>query len=206
MRFLSLDEIGRLTKAVAGSPFEHPVSLALACGARRGELLGAKCDDFDHVRGTLSIRRSLEQTKDGSVFEKTPKSGKSRLVQLPSIAVEMLRELRKSQGRTVLAPGYIFAGLEDRPWPPDQFSDDFRAYVKRAKIENASFHTLRHTCASHLLAAGIHPKVVQEMLGHSTITITMDLYSHVTPSLQVEAASKYDAILRAATAGSTATA
>ena len=73
--------------------------------------------------------------------------------------------------------------------------------MKRAGIGRASLHTLRHTCASQLLAQGVHPKVVQEMLGHSTIAITMDLYSHVTPSLQAEAAGKMDVVLRSALAG-----
>jgi site-specific recombinase XerC len=66
--------------------------------------------------------------------------------------------------------------------------------ARKAQV-GASFHTLRHTCASQLLTQGVHPKVVQEMQGHSTIAITMDLYSHVTPSLQAEAALKMDAVL-----------
>lgn len=83
-------------------------------------------------------------------------------------------------------------------------TDGFRELARKARIANASFHTLRHTCASQLLAKGVHPKVVQEILGHSTIAITMDLYSHVTPSLQAEAATKMDLALREALAGVTA--
>ncbi|MFZ0574582.1 MAG: site-specific integrase [Candidatus Cybelea sp.] len=182
--------------------FAPLVTVALACGARRGELLGAKWDDVDFARGTLSIRRSLEQTKAG-VAEKTPKSGKSRLVHLPETALETLRRHRVSQGR--LGPGYIFPGDDaGNPWTPQKVSDGFRALAKRAKISGASFHSLRHTCASMLLARGVHPKVVQEMLGHSTIAITMDLYSHATPSLQAEAATKLDAALQSALAGASA--
>lgn len=191
-----------LIAAAFGTMFAPLVTVALACGARRGELLGAKWDDVDFARGTLSIRRSLEQTKAG-VAEKTPKSGKSRLVHLPETALETLRRHRVSQGR--LGPGYIFPGDDaGNPWTPQKVSDGFRALAKRAKISGASFHSLRHTCASMLLARGVHPKVVQEMLGHSTIAITMDLYSHATPSLQAEAATKLDAALQSALAGASA--
>ena len=79
-------------------------------------------------------------------------------------------------------------------------SDGFRALAKKAEISGACFHTLRHTCASMLLGQEVHPKVVQEMLGHSTIAITMDLYSHVTPSIQADAATKLDAALQTALA------
>ena len=94
--------------------------------------------------------------------------------------------------------------MPGNPWTPQKVSDGFRALAKRAKISGASFHPLRHTCASMLLARGVHPKVVQEMLGHSTIAITMDLYSHVYPSLQAEAATKLDAALQSALAGASA--
>jgi integrase len=198
MRTLSAEEIGRLVAAAAGTAFLALVTVAIACGARRGELLGAKWDDLDVKRGTLSIRRSLEQTKAG-VAEKTPKSGKSRIVHLPETSLETLRRHRVAQGR--ISPGYIFLGdPAGNPWTPQKVSDGFRALAKKAKIVGASFHTLRHTCASMLLAQGVHPKVVQEMLGHSTIAITMDLYSHSTPSLQAEAATKLDAALQIAMA------
>jgi integrase len=180
-RALSNDEVGRLLAAVANSPYETLVRIALATGARRGELLGAKWDDVDFARGTLAIRRSLEETMDNGVAEKLPKSGKARVVQMPESAVESLRTYRVAQGR--IGPGYVFPGPEGGPWSPNDVGDGFRRYVKRARIGRASLHTLRHTCATMLLAAGVHPKVVQEMLGHSTIAITMDLYSHVTPSL-----------------------
>ncbi|MGB6521158.1 MAG: site-specific integrase [Candidatus Cybelea sp.] len=185
--------------AAFGTVFAPLVTVALACGARRGELLGAKWDDVDFGRGTLAIRRALEQTKAG-IAEKTPKSGKSRIVHLPQTALETLRRHRVSQGR--IGPGYVFPGdATGNPWSPQKVSDGFRALAKKAEISGACFHTLRHTCASMLLGQEVHPKVVQEMLGHSTIAITMDLYSHVTPSIQADAATKLDAALQTALAG-----
>ena len=173
MRSLSAVELTRLLGAAGGTPFAPLLMLAVASGARRGELLGLKWDDVDLARGTISIRRSLEQTKKGGVAEKTPKSGKARVVQLPESAVETLRRHRVVQGR--LYPGYVFPGDDlGAPWTPHKVTDGFRALAKVAKVARASFHTLRHTCASQLLAQGVHPKVVQEMLGHYTIAIAMD--------------------------------
>lgn len=201
MRSLSGEEIAKIIDTASGTRLAPLVAIGLASGARRGELLGLKWHDVDFSRGTMSVRRSLEQTKNGGIAEKAPKSGKSRVVRLPEIGIETLRRHRIGQGR--LGPGYVFPGDNaGNPWTPHKVTDGFRALARTAKVANASFHTLRHTCATKLLEQGVHPKVVQEMLGHSTIAITMDLYSHVTPSLQAEAAEKLDAVLREALGGS----
>lgn len=241
MRCLSADEIGRLMATAAGTDLAAPIAVALACGARRGELLGLKWADIDFERSTLSIRRSLEQVRvvkardaqgavvaaDTFVAEKPPKSGKPRVVVLPASAVELLRELRRERARTGvhIPTGYVFPDPDDGgPWAPHRITDAFRELARKAGLVPArvrattrlgrrakpgatklpkehrpptiTLHTLRHTCASLLLAQGVHPKVVQEMLGHSSVSITMDLYSHVTPSLQGEAAQRLDVILR----------
>lgn len=241
MRCLLPDEIGRLMAAAAGTNLSAPIALGLACGARRGEILGMKWSDVDFERGTLSICRSIEQVRavkarDGNgmvlsadtfIAEKPPKSGKGRVVALPASAVELLRMLRRARASADdrIPLGYIFPDPDHGgPWTPHKITDGFREIGRKAglvplrvrattragrktKAETSNlpkeqrppgitFHTLRHTCASLLLAQGVHPKIVQEMLGHSTIAITMDLYSHVTPSLQLEAAQRLDAILR----------
>ena len=231
MRCLSPDEIGRLRVAAVGSHLAPVIEIALASGARRGELVGLKWEDFDAARGTLAIRRSLEQTKAGGVAEKLPKSGKARVVQLPAGAVELLRvrrrELASIKGRIPAGP--IFPDpINGGAWAPHRITDGFREVARKAGLApvrvrpttrigrrtkgttpkpgrvsrpaamTVTFHALRHTCASLLLAANVHPKVVQERLGHSSIAITMDLYSHVTPSMQTDAAVKLDDILRRA--------
>jgi integrase len=231
MRFLSQDEIAKVFKAAAGTPFEPLIAIALATGARRGELLGLKWDDVDLARGTIAIRRSLEQTVAAGVAEKAPKSGKARVISLTASAVELLRRYRIEIAETrglghAAGSAYIFAHPDGSAWKPHKVTDGFRAIARLAGVASPArtkrattragrtakvpaqrtptgrrkgeitFHSLRHTCASMLLAQGVHPKVVQEMLGHSSIVTTMDLYSHATPSLQAEAAVRLDEILR----------
>ena len=230
MRFLTTEEIARVFAAADGTRFSPLIAIALATGARRGELLGMKWDDVDLARGTVAIRRSLEQTKRG-VHEKTPKSGKSRVIALTAGAIETLRRHRLAEadalgiGR-IAGSSYVFAAPEGGAWRPHLVTDGFRDLGRKAGIVSPptrkrsstragrrasaeaprsqeprrpaeiSFHSLRHTCASMLLAQGVHPKVVQEMLGHSSVSITMDLYSHATPTLQSEAAQRLDSVLR----------
>jgi integrase len=242
MRSLSADEIARLMDTAAGTDLAAPSAVALASGARRGELLGLKWEDVDFERGTLSIRRSLEQVRivkgraaegkviavDVFVAEKTPKSGKSRLVSscyrraLSSYCARCDVNARVARAAFQPATFSLIPTTAGRGHPIGsrtgsgswsgklasfrQGSGRRRALAlkkqgaqklpKEQRPPSITFHTLRHTCASILLGQGIHPKVVQEMLGHSSVSITMDLYSHVTPSLQTEAAQRLDAILR----------
>jgi integrase len=111
------------------------MALALSTGAHRGELLGLKWDDFDLRRGTLSIRRSLQETKEG-VSEKTPKSGKSRVVALPSGAIDVLREHRIAQARSTMSVvgGYIFAGADGGAWTPSKVTDAFEALCRKVNV------------------------------------------------------------------------
>ncbi|MGP6189283.1 MAG: tyrosine-type recombinase/integrase [Vulcanimicrobiaceae bacterium] len=236
MRFLTTDEIARIFAVAEGTRFSSLIALALATGARRGELCGLKWDDVDLARGTISIRRSLEQTRAG-VAEKSPKSGKSRVVVLTAGAIETLRRHRLSAAQSrgigsIAGSSYVFPGEEGGPWRPHMVTDGFRDLARRCGIvplparkrattragrrpiadapkepkarrpAEITFHSLRHTCASMMLAQGVHPKIVQEVLGHSSVSVTMDLYSHVTPTLQSEAAQRLDAVLLLPAAGS----
>lgn len=123
------------------------------------------------------------------------------MVALSAGGVETLRNHRRAVADVygiarVSGSSYVFAAEDGAAWVPHKVTDGFRDLAKKAKIASISFHSLRHTCASLLLAEGVHPKVVQEMLGHSTVAITMDLYSHSTPSLQTDAVQRLDGILR----------
>jgi len=176
-------------------------------GMRKGELLAARWSDVDLEAGTLAVNQTLQEAY-GKLLCKEPKTAKSRRrITLPGVVVEALRVHRAEQAKKTLArePGYVESDLVlaapgGGPWWPSNFDRVWRRFKTRQKLE-IRFHDLRHTHATQLLKAGVHPKVVSERLGHASIGITLDTYSHVMPGMQEEAAEKIDAGLRAALAG-----
>ena len=207
MRVLEDAQIALLLKSLEGSRLHAPVLLAVSTGLRRGELLGLRWSDVDLERACLTVRCSIEQTKNGIRF-KTPKTERSRrAVALPSFTVDMLRAHKREQteARLKLGPAYqnddlILPREDGLPWPPDSFSTAFAAFIRRSRLPHVRFHDLRHSHATQLLKQGVHPKIVSERLGHSKVGITLDTYSHVLPSMQEDAARKIDAALRDALA------
>ena len=169
------------------------------------ELLALRWKDVNLNQGILSVLQSLEQTKDGIRF-KAPKTQRSRRnVTLPAVTVEALRAHKAAQSELRLQLGVgrdenalVCPGLDFRPRSPAAFTREFTRFVVSLDMPRITFHGLRHTHASQLLRAGVHPKVAQERLGHSTIAVTLDMYSHVVPSMQVDAAERVDAVLKAA--------
>jgi integrase len=179
-----------------------PVMLALATGMRRGEILALRWRNVDLDRGAVRVVESLEETKAGLRF-KPPKTGKGRAVALPRFAVEELRQHRKEQAESLLAMGIrqsgdtlVCAREDGEPKLPGSVTGEFARVVRRLGLPVVRFHDLRHSHATALLADGIHPKIAQERLGHATISTTMDLYSHVTDTMQADAAARLDAALR----------
>jgi integrase len=172
------------------------VTLAVLSGLRQGELFGLYWPDVDLQHGYLSVRRSLEEVA-GKLALKETKSGRARRIDLPALAVEALWKHKAqmlAEGHTL---GPVFCDTEGG-WLR---KSNFTRYVWKPLLEKAGlprrrFHDLRHTSASLLLELGIHPKVVQERLGHSQIAITLDTYSHVIPTLQREAAEKLGGLFR----------
>jgi integrase len=196
-----------------GTRLYVPIVVALGTGMRRGEILAVRWKDVDLNSGVLSVRASLEQTSQG-VSVKEPKTAKGRrTVALPAFVVEVLRKHRTEQAKQRLALGSAF---DDQGfvcqveaggfWHPDTFTAVYRSFARRHGFQGVRFHDLRHTHATQLLSAGVHPKVVQERLGHSTISITMDIYSHVMPGMQEEAAAKLDTLFQAASDAASETA
>jgi integrase len=175
--------------------------LALNTGLRRGELCGLLWDDIDLDRGAVMVRRS-RTTVGYEVRESTPKSGRARNVALDPETVAVLRRWRKQQleerlqwGDAWSDTGFVFTREDGTPVHPMSVSQSFEWAAKRAGIPAIRFHDLRHTSATLALVAGIHPKVVQERLGHANISITLDTYSHVTPNMQQDAAAKVGALV-----------
>jgi integrase len=205
MATLTAEQSAMLLDAMRHSHIYWPVLIALATGARRGEVLAIRWRNVDLYRGTIRIVESLEQTKMVLRF-KAPKTDRPRAVTLPSFAVEELARLKREQAESLLVLGVrqtgetlVCARRDGEPLQPQSLTHEFPRFLARLKdFPRVRFHDLRHSHATQLLLAGVHPKVAQERLGHSTVTTTLDLYSHVTATMQEDAAGKLDAAFRAA--------
>ncbi len=191
MRPLSTEEVHKLLDAVRGDRFEALYVLAITTGMRRGELLALRWQDVDLENTTLSIGRTL--TRDGGRFTfGEPKTKKSRRsIRLTTQAAQTLREHLERQLRDIEMlgdryedRGLVFTTDTGAPVNPSNLRQrSFAPFLEKAGLPHIRFHDLRHTCATLLLAKGVHPKFVQELLGHATIAITLDTYSHVMPGM-----------------------
>ncbi len=202
-RCLSPAEAQRLLDAARGERLFALYAVALACGLRRGEALALRWSDVDLEAGTLRVARTLSRVRSGNIFTE-PKSPRSRrTVPLPTSCVAELRahRVRQAEERLQLCGAWqdhdlVFPSSWGTPMDPRNALRAFTAVAKRAGLHGIGLHTLRHTCASLLLAQGVHPRVVMETLGHSGIAITMDVYSHVMPQQQREAADLMNTALQ----------
>ena len=206
MRALDEKESAVLLNATEGTRLYYPVLIALTTGLRRGELIGLKWSDVNFAGGSLSVNRTIETTRISGVIEKTPKTKKSRrLIALADLTLSALKTLRKEQSEQKLRlgplyrdSGYLLANDDGTLWNPEVLTKAFQRLVKKTDVGHVRFHDLRHSHASQLLKQGVNPKIVSERLGHSSIAITMDTYSHILPGLQEEAASKINDALKEA--------
>jgi integrase len=200
MQIWSESEIPKFLDASRNTPYYYLFYTALFTGARRGELLALRWQDCDLFNGQLSISRSVQHVKGKYIFSQ-PKSEKSRrTIALPpstTIRLKQLREstehLRSRLGQTVRDSDLVFTHTFDgKPLRPNTVSRAWEIIAKKAGLKVIRFHDARHTHASLLLRQGVPLKVVSERLGHSSISITADIYSHVTPGMQESAAKLFD--------------
>jgi integrase len=179
--------------------------LALHTGLRLGELSGLRWADVDLEEGLLQVRFQLQRI-EGTLQLVEPKTRRSRrTVYLSREAVASLAGHRERQSgeREQAGAGpwehdLVFTNANGSPLDKKHVHRGFMKVLKRAGLPKMRFHDLRHTCASLLLAQNVHPKVVQELLGHSQISVTLDIYSHVMPTARRQAADVLDDVLRAA--------
>jgi integrase len=187
---LNREQAQRFLVASRGDRFEALYVLALYRGLREGELLGLKWDDLDLEAGTLSVRRTLSLTQNGHIFE-PPKNGAGRSVKLTARCIQALKHHRIAQseeqlvmGGEWLDMGLVFPNRTGKPMHCYTLTGgSFRRVLKRSGLPHIRLHDLRHTCVTLLLSKGVHPKLVQTRLGHKSIKITLDTYSHVLPEL-----------------------
>jgi integrase len=205
MRTYDLDQTAEMIEAARGRRVFIPALLAVLCGMRRGEIAALRWRNVDLAAAQLAVVESAEQTKAGVRF-KEPKSGQGRAIALPASLVAELRAHRIAQAQELLLVGrrlddedFVVAQPDGSPLRPHSIGQEWVRFLQGHRhLPRIRFHDLRHAHATHMLASGVHPKVASERLGHSKVGITLDLYSHVLPNMQADAAAVVDDALRAA--------
>ena len=212
--YLDVAGAQKLLKAAKGDKLEALYTVAMAVGLRKGEALGLRWSDVNLDAGTLVVNNQLQRVhvhkpEDApkevkeiksklSLTEPKTSTGK-RTLELPAFAVEALRAHRSQQdsdakkaGSKWKTTGYVFTSRVGTPLEPRRVTVRFAALLTKAELPPMRFHDLRHSCATLMLAQGANPRTVMETLGHSRVTLTLDTYSHVMPSVKKEAARMMD--------------
>jgi len=203
MKALTAEQARQVLAVAAGDALEALWVLALTSGLRQGELLALRWPDVDLDQGSLRVVASLVRILGQESVLAEPKSRRSRRqVELSKVAIEALRQHKTTAIKSALAAGrpyekdgFVFQRERGRPMTGTRVWKRWHALLKLAGVPHMPFHSTRHSAASLLLGRGVHPKIVSEMLGHSTVAITLDVYSHVTPAMHREAAKVMDDLM-----------
>ncbi len=204
MKTLTPQEARVLLEVATGDRLYALYALALSSGVRRGELLGLRWDDVKLERGIVEIQRTLQRTGNEFTFvePKTQRSRRQIILTRTAVAALKQHHARQLEERLRLGPAWddnnlVFCNQVGRPLESSNLLQrSFYPLLERAGLPRIRFHDLRHTYATLALGQGVHPKVVSDALGHASIAITMDTYSHVTPAMHQQAADALDAVLQ----------
>lgn len=203
MKILTVEEIRQFLEVASHHRLYAAFLLLATTGLRRGEALGLKWGDLDFEHGTLAVKRTLSWVQGKPLLQEPKTSGSARVIPLPPSTLEALKEWRKKwlEEKLALGPDWpetelVFPSEVHTPMHPRGFLRTYKGLLEKAGLPSVSLHALRHSYATMLLAAGENPKVVQEMLGHSSISTTLGIYSKVLPSLKQQASLKVENILR----------
>lgn len=200
MHVWDAEQIKTFLQAAEDTPYFGLFHAALFTGMRRSELLALRWKDMELLLGQVSVSRGVHHLRDGSYVFTQPKSARSRrTIALPPSAVLVLQqhyeECRAQAdllGRAASDDDLVFCHIDGKPLRPETVSRAWQNLAARCGLPAIRFHDARHSHATLLLKQGVHPKIVQERLGHSSIAITLDTYSHVAPGLQAAAAARFD--------------
>lgn len=202
LRTLTPKELRTLLKVAENSPYYLIIKTALITGLRQAELLGLHWRDVDLERGTISVNQVLYKRNGTTIFKEPKTEHSRRLVTMNEELVTLLKAYKAEQGDIYLHLGQlpnddrlVFYIEPDKVIDPCVLSHSFSKIVKQAGLKDFRFHDLRHQMASLMLKAGVHPKVVQERLGHASITTTLNTYSHILPGMQKDAVEMLDKVL-----------
>jgi integrase len=200
---LDADDVARLLEVMSGSPYYVFYCTLLCTGMRRGELLALRWRNLDLDLANLRVEETGYKLGNGEYVIKEPKTPSSRrpVALPPSLALLLRRhrsdqeELLSSLGAQLSEESFVFSRPDGKPLDPGHVTRTFARLVHQAGLPHVRLHDLRHTHATLLFKAGVHPKIVSERLGHASIAITLDTYSHVLPGLQEAAAERFDRML-----------
>jgi integrase len=204
MKVFTSEQAQKFLDVAKGDPLEALYVVALTTGMRQGELLALKWDDIDFSNGKLQVRRTIARITNKGFTISEPKTPKSRRsINLTPMAIESLKQhrIRQHEKRLLAGPawdeqGWVYVNALGRPIEVgNMMRRSFLPLLVKAELPKIRFHDLRHSTATLLLSMGTHPKIVQELLGHSQISMTLDTYSHVLPSLQEDAMSRLNTLL-----------
>ncbi|WP_405934618.1 site-specific integrase [Streptomyces longwoodensis] len=202
LRPWSLDETLTFLEAARTDRLYTAFVLAIALGLRRGEILGLQWRDVDLDRRTLTVRTTLNRGGN-ALYLDTTKNRRSRVIPLPAMCVAPLRWHRMQQAERRAAAGvdwhtsdHVFTTRSGRPIEPRNLYRSFLRISESANLPRVRLHDTRHGCASLLFAAGVAPRTVMEILGHSQIAVTMNVYTHVSDNHRREAMSHMDRLLK----------
>jgi integrase len=187
IEILTDDQITTVMDRLAGHPLYEIAMVDLATGLRRGELLALRLSDVDLDGASVRVERSLEETNAGLRFKEPKTEHGKRTISLPPDAIAVLREYRRKLLETRMALGLgrpdgdtlLSGGPDGSPMRPDQLSWLWRSACKSRKLPRVSFHALRHTHASALIAAGLDIVVISRRLGHGSPNVTLGIYGHL---------------------------
>jgi len=203
MSTLTPDEVSIFLDSAKDTSYYVFFATLICTGLRRGELLALKWRNVDIDAGLLAVVETAYKLGNGEYVIKEPKTPHSRRnVSLPPSLMGLLREYKADQellriqlGINLNNDDFVFIRPDGNPLNPNAVTLAFKRIIRKAGLKHIRLHDLRHTHATLMLKAGIHPKIVSERLGHSNIGITLDTYSHVLPGLQEAAAERFDKIL-----------
>ncbi len=200
---LTLEQAQRFRQHLQGHRFEVLITMAVVTGMRRGELLSLRWSDIDFQRNVLQVLHTVDRFTGYGYVEGEPKSAAGvRSIRLPGFLVDMLKQhqlqqmARKRQAKAWEERDLVFPNLRGGYLHPNHLGEAFRALLEQAGLPPIRFHDLRHSAATILLSMGVNIKVIQEMLGHSDISITLRVYGHLLPSMQQEAIDKWDSVFQ----------
>jgi integrase len=201
MRVFSPTEARAFLEAIRGDRLEALYTVVLALGLRQGEALGLRWPDIDLDARQLVVVNALQRV-DGKLTLVPPKTKRSRrTISLPAAAVDQIRahKLRQLEERLLAGArwresGFVFTTTIGTPLSGPEVTKAFQRRLATAGLPRLRFHDLRHSCATLLLVQGVPARVVMEILGHSSIALTMNTYSHVLPELKREAAEAIDRV------------